>query len=303
MTSVPIGIEALVKPWRMRALGEPPSIIHSCVVPSGFFTATWNQVCGFTISIFTTVPRNLTGLLESNSAVKAWCANSGSAHRSAPAAARVKPVVFFMAALIILLREGRQRAHCAAKEKGSEILPSEPSNLLPSRSELQLQTELRLPRDVGQSAASDQRSNRRARGIEASAVAGGTGWPAIRSGVDDGWPGNRRTWDRKVRVIEDVKDLGLKREIYLFADPRVLGYPDIGFRIAWSDQVVPSQIADCAICRRREAVQVEPIAYGLVGIDIVIASGRVRHEVRPLAIEGVPQIGLVALAQREIHAR
>ncbi len=34
MTSVPMGMELLVKPWRMSAFGEPPSIIHSVVVPS-----------------------------------------------------------------------------------------------------------------------------------------------------------------------------------------------------------------------------------------------------------------------------
>src|SRR5690242_13008759 len=45
-------------------------------VPSGFFTSTCIQVWGFTHSILVMVPLKLTGLLASNSAAKAWCADT-----------------------------------------------------------------------------------------------------------------------------------------------------------------------------------------------------------------------------------
>src|SRR5580658_9177831 len=39
----------------------------------------WIQACGLIHSILVTVPRNLMGLLESNSAANAWCAQAGAA--------------------------------------------------------------------------------------------------------------------------------------------------------------------------------------------------------------------------------
>src|SRR5579863_5296695 len=93
----------------MSALGDPPSIIHSVDVVSSILTATWNQACGLTISIFTTVPRNFTGLLTSNSAANAWWANSGSVRTSAPRTAGANVLILGIASLIILLRPGRLR--------------------------------------------------------------------------------------------------------------------------------------------------------------------------------------------------
>src|SRR5207249_2262025 len=83
-TSMPICSESLVRPRRSSVFGVPASIIHSSVVPSGFFTSTWIHTWGLIHSIFVTAPRNLTGRFASNSALNAWWAMTGAISSSAP---------------------------------------------------------------------------------------------------------------------------------------------------------------------------------------------------------------------------
>ena len=75
----------LLGAWRLRqkdaplqsaAAGLPPSINHSVTLPSGSFTATWNQEWGLTISHLINEPFRVSGLLTSNSAANAWCARA-----------------------------------------------------------------------------------------------------------------------------------------------------------------------------------------------------------------------------------
>src|SRR4029450_6272271 len=73
-----------VTPCLISWFGLPPSIIHSTTVPFSSLTSKWNHEWGLIISHFVSVPRNLNGLLISNSAEKAWCANTGRAARSRP---------------------------------------------------------------------------------------------------------------------------------------------------------------------------------------------------------------------------
>src|SRR4051794_23774460 len=67
VTSVPIGMEFLVMPWRISEFGLPPSIIHSTTWPSGPFTSRWNQECGLIISHLTMMPFSVRGFFTSNS--------------------------------------------------------------------------------------------------------------------------------------------------------------------------------------------------------------------------------------------
>jgi hypothetical protein len=76
---VPVGSEFLFQPKRSKTDGDPPSIRHRSTVPSGFGTSIVNQECGFTHSIWTTVPSSVTCLVASNSAEKEWCAATGNA--------------------------------------------------------------------------------------------------------------------------------------------------------------------------------------------------------------------------------
>src|SRR6266853_2464800 len=78
--SVPGTSESLVNPRRNRTFGVPASTAHFTTVPSGFFTSTCNQVWGLTHSIFVIIPLKFTGLLASNSAANAWCAEAEDAH-------------------------------------------------------------------------------------------------------------------------------------------------------------------------------------------------------------------------------
>src|SRR4029077_20571700 len=80
MISVPGIKESLVNPRRNRTLGVPASMAQLTFVPSGFFTSMCSQVWGLTHSIFVIVPLKLTGLLASNSAANAWCADTEDDH-------------------------------------------------------------------------------------------------------------------------------------------------------------------------------------------------------------------------------
>src|SRR5204863_2807790 len=66
--SVPGSSDCLVNPRRTSVFGVPLSIIHSVVVPSAFFTATWIQERGLIHSILITVPFKVMGCLASYSA-------------------------------------------------------------------------------------------------------------------------------------------------------------------------------------------------------------------------------------------
>src|ERR1700722_18923075 len=94
---VPAGSEFLFQPRRSNTDGEPPSIRHRSTVPSAFGTSIVNQECGFTHSIWTTLPSSVIGLVESNSAEKEWCAARGSAAaiRMPPTATLNNPLYIF----------------------------------------------------------------------------------------------------------------------------------------------------------------------------------------------------------------
>src|SRR5438270_2167925 len=74
--SVPGSSDCLVKPRRKRTFGVPASIAQLVIDPSGFFTSTCSQVCWLIHSILLILPLKFTGLLASNSAAKAWCAEA-----------------------------------------------------------------------------------------------------------------------------------------------------------------------------------------------------------------------------------
>src|SRR5438132_14057583 len=61
------------------------------------------QACGLLHSILVTVPCNLTGWVESNSAVKAWCAHADVPHNKRPAAT-TRPASFTLICSSFLLR-------------------------------------------------------------------------------------------------------------------------------------------------------------------------------------------------------
>src|SRR5215470_12526335 len=77
--SVPGNNETLVNPRRNSTFGVPASMAQLTTVPSAFFTSTCSQVWGLTHSIFVMVPLKFTGLLASNSAANAWCAEAEDA--------------------------------------------------------------------------------------------------------------------------------------------------------------------------------------------------------------------------------
>src|SRR5262245_19359170 len=86
--SVPSVSEFLFQPRRSNAFGAPPSTIQRSTFPvAGSFTSMWIQECGLIHSIFTTVPRSLTGRFASNSAAKEWCAETWTANTATNAAA------------------------------------------------------------------------------------------------------------------------------------------------------------------------------------------------------------------------
>src|SRR5579862_5676823 len=106
------------------------------------------------------------------------------------------------------LNEWCQAPEHLTKQKGSEVLPSEPSDVSEDRSECQFQTELRLTGYVRETAASHLRSDRGARGGEAGwSATEGSGGAAVRARVDD-----RSARDREVGMVEDVKNLGSELE-------------------------------------------------------------------------------------------
>ena len=59
-----------VHPWRVSALGAPPSHCHGVSVPSGPRASRYTQMCGFRHSTFVTGPLSVIGLLPSN-----WATN------------------------------------------------------------------------------------------------------------------------------------------------------------------------------------------------------------------------------------
>src|SRR5262245_28612866 len=78
-TLVPGSRASFLKPRRNKTFGVPASKAQFSTLPSGFFTSTSSQTWGLVHCILVTVPSNLTGLLASNSAAKAWWAESGAA--------------------------------------------------------------------------------------------------------------------------------------------------------------------------------------------------------------------------------
>jgi len=58
----PILSVSLEIPRRISVFGVPPSIIHTSLVPSGFFTSMWSHACGFIHSVFLRVPSSFSGL-------------------------------------------------------------------------------------------------------------------------------------------------------------------------------------------------------------------------------------------------
>src|ERR1035438_3113774 len=76
---VPAGSEFRFQPRRSNTDGEPPSMRQRSTVPSAFVTSIVSQECGFTHSIWTTLPSSVTCLVASNSAEKEWCAATGNA--------------------------------------------------------------------------------------------------------------------------------------------------------------------------------------------------------------------------------
>src|ERR1700722_8355119 len=79
-TSVPGTRVSLVNPRRNSTFGVPASMAQLTSVPSGCCTSTCSQEWGLTHSIFVIVPLKFTGLLASNSAANAWCADAEGAH-------------------------------------------------------------------------------------------------------------------------------------------------------------------------------------------------------------------------------
>src|SRR5262245_39219516 len=87
--TVPGSSASLVKPRRNSTFGVPASMAHCSTLPPAEGTSMWIQTWGLTHSILlTTAFSNLTGLLASNSAAKAWCADVGvdAISNAAPAA-------------------------------------------------------------------------------------------------------------------------------------------------------------------------------------------------------------------------
>src|SRR5262245_19797709 len=77
--TVPGKSDCFVNPRRKSTFGVPASNAHSSTVPSAFFTFIWSQTCGLVHSILVTVPVNSTGFFASNSAAKAWWADTDTA--------------------------------------------------------------------------------------------------------------------------------------------------------------------------------------------------------------------------------
>src|SRR2546427_6476233 len=80
--SVPMASVCFVTPCLMSWFGLPPSIIQLTTVPFSSLTSKWNHEWGLIISHCVRIPRNLNGLLMSNSAENAWCAITGAAASS-----------------------------------------------------------------------------------------------------------------------------------------------------------------------------------------------------------------------------
>ena len=103
-----------MNPRRNRTFGVPASNAQLSVLPSGSFTSMCSQTCGLVHCILVTVPSNLTGLFASNSAAKAWCAES----RAAPPA-RTTPTHAIAANVCsrigFILQGRRRRAACGSQ--------------------------------------------------------------------------------------------------------------------------------------------------------------------------------------------
>jgi hypothetical protein len=67
---------------------EEPSNFQFATLPLSSFTSTKKWLWGLVHSIFVTVPVRVTGLFESYSAPKEWCATSGIAASNIPKAIR-----------------------------------------------------------------------------------------------------------------------------------------------------------------------------------------------------------------------
>src|SRR5713226_9458815 len=116
--SVPGSKDSLVNPRRNSTFGVPASIAHFTTVPSGFLTSTCNQVLGLTHSIFVIVPLKFTGLLASNSAANAWCADAEDAHPDIARPVIQTAMVSFVRIDCLLLHRTKIRRPCP---RGSTI--------------------------------------------------------------------------------------------------------------------------------------------------------------------------------------
>src|SRR5688572_28464336 len=95
--SVPSVSDFLFQPRRSNAFGEPPSTIQRSTLPvCGSFTSMLIQYFGLIYSIFTTVPRSLTGRFASNSAANEWCADTWTAVTDTRSAAPATTLTSFV---------------------------------------------------------------------------------------------------------------------------------------------------------------------------------------------------------------
>src|SRR5437868_4677971 len=101
-------MEALVKPRRKSVFGVPHSTPQLVTLPSASFTSIQIQECGLIHSILVTVPRSLSGVFESNSAAKEWCARIGTAAASiSPMAPRaIVSLDFISISPVLILHRG-----------------------------------------------------------------------------------------------------------------------------------------------------------------------------------------------------
>src|SRR5262245_51459385 len=124
-------------PRRSSVFGLPPSTIHSshfwpgenshAIGPSAFGTSRWIHACGFTHSIFVTLPLSRTGLFGSNSPPNAWCAMSGADAAAAnpiPASNVMTFVRIAFTSLVLFgLRRFRLAQPGAAKDVAQRVVP------------------------------------------------------------------------------------------------------------------------------------------------------------------------------------
>jgi hypothetical protein len=150
--------------------------------------------------------------------------------------------------------------------------------------EQQFQAELGLPRDIAEPAASHERCNLPCRPDRRGHIV-----CCRRSSAENG-----RDRVAEIGVIEQVEKVGAELNTHPLPDPRLLHHTDVGFHEAWPHEGIPSEVAERAICGRREAGRVEPLVNVLIGVHVAA-----RYNIGPRRVEVVVQIWLGAFSQRE----